>query len=123
MRSMRFLSRAGCTPPSFSFTAAVATPTLCFPWPNNTHKTATCGWGPNLNHMQLPAGPSMQRLYFDHYLKGVGPSFAGVSVSGIEPQNDGTRKITIVIGAPGSSIASAQLYYSEKGPSWETRTW
>jgi acetyl esterase/lipase len=81
-------------------------------------------WGPNLNHMQLAAGPQMQRLYFDHYLKGEGSPFAAAQVSRIDPQGDGSKKVTIAVEIPaGVSIASTQLYYSEQGAPWQMRVW
>ena len=81
-------------------------------------------WGPNLNHQQLPAGSSMQRLHFDYQLKGSGSAFAKATVSLIESQPDGSKQVTIDVAVPvGVSIDSAQLYYSEQGPAWPERQW
>jgi dienelactone hydrolase len=81
-------------------------------------------WGPNLNHMQLAAGPAMQRLYFDYYLKGIGSDFASVRVSKIEVVNGADKKVTFDVSVPtGVSIASVELYYSNQAPTWQSRTW
>jgi MYXO-CTERM domain-containing protein len=81
-------------------------------------------WGPNLNHNQLPAGPAMQRLFFDYHLKGVGSPFATVWVSRIEPQTDGRKKVTANVNLPsGVTVRSAQLYYSEQSSDWQHRVW
>jgi MYXO-CTERM domain-containing protein len=81
-------------------------------------------WGPNLNHNQLPAGPAMQRLFFDYHLKGVGNPFAEVQVVRIETDADGSKKITAGVQAPnGVSIRSVQLYYSEQSSDWQHRMW
>jgi dienelactone hydrolase len=81
-------------------------------------------WGPNLNHHQMDAGATMQRLWFDYYLKGTGSPFAEVSVNKIEAQKDGSRKIGFDVKLPaGVTVDSARLYYSEVKTDWQSRVW
>jgi dienelactone hydrolase len=87
--------------------------------PNKNHT-----WGPNLNHNQMPAGPTMQRLHFDHYLKGLGSAFATVEVKTIAAQPDGGKKIGFEVKLPANVVVdSARLFYSEVKPDWQTRVW
>lgn len=81
-------------------------------------------WGPNLNHMQLPGGPAMIGLHMDYQLKGMGAPFASTSVSAIEAQADGSKRVSIDVSVPvGVTLSKVQLYYSELAASWQTRTW
>ena len=80
--------------------------------------------GPNLNHVQLPNGGTMQSLYFDYYLKGVGSSFATDSISNVVTQADGGKKVYTSIKVPsGVTLDSVKLYYSVPDTTWEFRTW
>ncbi len=80
--------------------------------------------GPNLNHTQLPAGGTMQQMYFDYYLKKAGSGFATDSISGVVTQTDGSKKIFIGVAVPaGVSLDSVKLYYSIPDTIWEFRTW
>ena len=87
-------------------------------------------WGPNLNHKQLPAGPAMQRLWFDHHLKGSAGAFATATLVRLEDQADGTRKARIETAwqegpaAPaGVTIDSVRLWFSPVGGAWTDRVW
>lgn len=87
--------------------------------PNKNH-----AWGPNLNHNQMAAGGTMQRLHFDYYLKGLGNAFATVEVKNIAAQPDGGKKIGFDVKLPsGVVVDSARLWYSEVKPDWQSRVW
>jgi dienelactone hydrolase len=81
-------------------------------------------WGPNLNHVQVSGGPTMLGLHMDYYLKGLGAPFSTTSVSAIEAEADGTKRVTIDVKVPaGVTLSKVQLYYSEAAATWQTRNW
>ncbi len=88
--------------------------------PKNKNHT----WGPNFNHKQTPAGPLMQQLFFDYYLKNTGNAFGKVNISKIKSLKNGDKKISIKINTPGNIKAdSVILYYSEQNEKWPERVW
>jgi dienelactone hydrolase len=81
-------------------------------------------WDPNLNHKQQPAGPVMQQIYFDYYLKGKGEEFAKVKISDIKANPDSSIKVTVKLAVPkGVSANSVLLYYSYADTKWQNRKW
>ena len=81
-------------------------------------------WDTNLNHKQMPAGPTMQKLYFDYYLKGIGQSFGTVNITKEKLEADSSKTITLKPGMPkGVTASSVVIYYSESAPKWQTRVW
>ncbi len=81
-------------------------------------------WGPGLNHKQLPAGPAMQRFWFDYHLKGTGSAFSQVAIAASEAVAGKGRKITIAVTpAAGVTIDSVQLQCSGPGTDWQSRVW
>jgi len=81
-------------------------------------------WDPNFNHKQMPAGPTMQKIYFDYYLKGIGRPFGSIRIAREKVQADGSKEITLLVNMPKNiSVASVMLYYSESTKSWQDRTW
>lgn len=81
-------------------------------------------YGPNRNHVQLPSGGTMQQLYFDYYLKGIGQPFVSVNISKTEVMLDSNHKLTISINAPtGITMDSVNLYYSETSTNWKLSVW
>lgn len=88
------------------------------------HGTSNHVWDPDFNHRQMPAGPGMQRLYFDYYLKGIGKPFGSAAIVSQKKQKDGGRKIVIHASVPaGIAIDSVVLYYSEDAKDWQSRKW
>jgi dienelactone hydrolase len=68
-------------------------------------------WGPNLDHVRLAGGDTMQQLYFDYWLKGLGKPFGEVWVAGVEGQ-----VITAGVRLPeGVRVDSMKLYYAGHG--------
>jgi dienelactone hydrolase len=81
-------------------------------------------WGPNFNHAQMPAGGTMQRLWFDFHLKGQGQAFGTAEITTAEPLSNGNRKVTIHATAPsGVGIDSVRLWYSLPDSTWQVRKW
>jgi dienelactone hydrolase len=81
-------------------------------------------WNPNLNHRQSVHGIPMQKLYFDHYLKGIGGDFGKIIIRKIKMQTDSSKKVFIRLELPeGVQKDSVILYYSEQGVNWQARTW
>lgn len=79
-------------------------------------------WGPNLNHQSI--GGPMKQLFFDYYLKGTGKPFVNASISKIEAQNSGDKKIYINAAVPaGVTVDSVRLYYSLQDTNWQGRNW
>ncbi|MDB5032287.1 alpha/beta fold hydrolase [Mucilaginibacter sp.] len=88
------------------------------------HGTTNHVWDPNFNHKQQPAGPTMQKLYFDYYLKGIGQPFASAKITKEKLEADSSKQITIKLDIPkGVTAASVVLYYSEPTATWQTRVW
>ena len=91
---------------------------------NAIHGTKNHVWDPNFNHRQIPAGITMQQIFLDHYLKGIGQPFgtAKITYQTIEP--DSSMKIAIRADMPaGVTISSVVIYYSEPTGNWQTRVW
>ncbi|MDB5047811.1 MAG: hypothetical protein JWO30_882 [Fibrobacteres bacterium] len=81
-------------------------------------------WGPNLNHMQLPDGPAMQRFWFDYHLKGQGNGFSKVTITGSEAAAGQGRKITLTVAPPaGVAVSAVRVHYSVTGADWQSRQW
>ncbi|MEI9944477.1 MAG: dienelactone hydrolase family protein [Chitinophagaceae bacterium] len=81
-------------------------------------------WDTNLNHKQQPAGPAMQQLYFDYYLKNQGQSFTKAKISGIKANPDSSILVTVKLKIPNSiSVQSVLLYYSYPDTKWQDRKW
>ena len=81
-------------------------------------------YGPNRNHLQIPSGGTMQLLFFNYYLKGVGQRFVSVEIPKTEFLSDGSRKLTIKVDMQtGVAMDSVNLYYSEKSADWQHRNW
>lgn len=81
-------------------------------------------WNPNLNHLQGPDGPLMQRLYFDYYLKGSGYPFGSIWITGMKNLKDGSKNITAKVRLPAGVYAdSVRLYYSHANSDWMQRAW
>lgn len=91
---------------------------------NTIHGTKNHVWDTNFNHKQQPAGPTMQKLYFDYYLKGVGQPFSSAKITKEKVEADSSKQITIKLNIPkGVNISSVVLYYSEPTAKWQTRVW
>ncbi|HTH83646.1 MAG TPA: alpha/beta fold hydrolase [Mucilaginibacter sp.] len=81
-------------------------------------------WDTNFNHKQQPAGPTMQKLYFDYYLKGVGQPFGTAKITNEKLAADSSKQITIKVDEPkGVTASSVVLYYSVPTDKWQTRVW
>jgi dienelactone hydrolase len=81
-------------------------------------------WDTNFNHKQQPAGPTMQKLYFDYYLKGVGQPFGTAKITNEKLAADSSKQITIKVAEPnGVTTSSVVLYYSVPTDKWQTRVW
>ena len=81
-------------------------------------------WNPNLDHVQAAAGPAMQKLYFDFYLKNKGNPFGIVKIKKIKKTADGGRDIYIKVDLlKKNNIQKVELYYSEKTGKWPDRKW
>lgn len=81
-------------------------------------------WDPNFNHKQMPAGPTMQKIYFDYYLKGIGQPFGSINVVKEKMQTNGSKQVILSVKMPKTiSVTSVELYYSESNKSWQERTW
>ena len=88
------------------------------------HGTKNHVWDTNFNHKQQPAGPTMQKLYFDYYLKGLGQPFGSAKITKEKLLADSSKQITIKLDMPkGVAAASVVIYYSEPTPKWQTRVW
>lgn len=88
------------------------------------HATKNHVWDPNFNHKQMPAGPAMQQIYFDHYLKGIGQPFGTAKITREQTLTDSSEKITIKVNMPSHiTVSSVILYYSEPTQNWQTRVW
>jgi len=81
-------------------------------------------WDPNFNHKQMPAGPQMQKIYFDHYLKHSAQPFPSVAITADESMPDKARMLTLKVSIPDQlNITSVCLYYSLKTDNWQNRQW
>lgn len=81
-------------------------------------------WAPNLDHKQLASASSMQRLWFNWHLKGVGAPFPRTRVARIDPQPDRSRRARVEIeAAAGVVIDSVRLWYSLSDQPWTKRIW
>jgi dienelactone hydrolase len=81
-------------------------------------------WDTNFNHKQQPAGPLMQQLYFDYYLKRMGQPFGTATILRTNVQSDSSRRITVKLAMPkGVKATSVVIYYSAPTDKWQTRTW
>jgi dienelactone hydrolase len=90
----------------------------------NIHSTKNHVWDTNFNHKQMPAGPSMQQIYFDYYLKGIGQPFGTVNIAREHVLADSSKKLTIKVNMPeATTVSSVVLYYSEPAANWQTRVW
>ncbi len=88
------------------------------------HGTKNHVWDTNFNHKQQPAGPTMQKLYFDYYLKGLGQPFGSAKITKEKLLADSSKQVTIKLNIPkGVAAASVVIYYSEPTPKWQTRVW
>lgn len=100
-------------------------------WPESVEKTLSVMpgiknhvWDTNFNHKQQPAGPTMQKLYFDYYLKGIGQPFESAKITKEKIQADSSKQLTIKLDVPkGVTTASVVIYYSIPTEKWQTRVW
>jgi dienelactone hydrolase len=88
------------------------------------HGTKNHVWDTNFNHKQQPAGPKMQQLYFDYYLKGKGQPFGTAKIIHEQVLADSSKRITILTYIPkGVAVSSVVLYCSESNVKWQSRDW
>jgi dienelactone hydrolase len=88
------------------------------------HGTKNHVWDTNFNHKQMPAGPTMQKIYFDYYLKRTGQPFGTAKIVKEQLAADSSKQVIIKLDIPkGVTAASVVLYYSEPTPKWQTRVW
>jgi hypothetical protein len=88
------------------------------------HGTKNHVWDTNFNHKQMPAGPEMQKIYFDFYLKHIGHPFGEVTIAHEDIQPDSGKKLTIKLKFPKGVIPkSVIVYYSMPTEKWQTREW
>jgi dienelactone hydrolase len=91
---------------------------------NSIHGTKNHVWDPNFNHKQMPAGPTMQQIYFDYYLRGIGQPFGTAKITGEHIAADSSKNITVKVNMPnGVTVSSVVLYYSEPTANWQSRVW
>jgi cephalosporin-C deacetylase-like acetyl esterase len=81
-------------------------------------------WAPNYNHKQMPAGDSMQAIYFDYYLKNKGLPFGEIRLAGKEIYRNKYLRLTFKVNNPrGIQKKTAVLYYSRPEEDWTKRQW
>ncbi|HEY0245289.1 MAG TPA: alpha/beta fold hydrolase [Mucilaginibacter sp.] len=91
---------------------------------NSIHATKNHVWDPNFNHKQMPAGPTMQQIYFDYYLKGIGKPFGTAKIADEHIGADSSKNITVKVNMPnGVTVSQVVLYYSEPTANWQSRVW
>lgn len=81
-------------------------------------------WGPNVNHKLVASSGTMQELYFDYQLKGIGSPFTKVDITKVKLKADGSKDVTIKLKIPaGVKADTVQIYYSEQNDNWPKRVW
>ncbi|MDD4922998.1 MAG: hypothetical protein PHS30_11045, partial [Bacteroidales bacterium] len=89
--------------------------------PNTSHKIVLPG-GTEGRTPEEPGWLSMERVYFDYYLKGTGQLLPKIQDIKSEKTASGNTLVRFKVNSP-NPIASAQVCYSPVGVEWTKRKW
>lgn len=89
--------------------------------PNNSHKVDLPG-GTENKTTEEPGWVTMERIYFDYYLKGIGHSLPEIQKIKKEKMASGNIKIRFKVDSP-LPVSNARVNYSQEGVKWTERKW